>query len=49
VEIFERDGVAHIVRMNDQCLEGSLSHLNTKTAIDDSRKAAKQRIAEKFK
>jgi AbrB family looped-hinge helix DNA binding protein len=49
VEIFERDGIGHIVRMSDQSLAGSLAHLKTDATLEDSRKAAKQRIAEKFK
>lgn len=48
VEIFERDGVAHIVRMGDQSLAGSLSHLNAKKPEYNYREAAKVRAAEKF-
>lgn len=49
VEIFERDGVAHIVRMSDQSLAGSLSHVAKKGATGDFRQSAKSRVAEKFR
>lgn len=48
VEIFERDGVAHIVRMSHASLAGSLAHLNKRKGVASLRKSVKRRIAEKF-
>ncbi len=48
VEIFERDGVAHIVRMSNASLAGSLAHLNKKKDVKSARESAKQRVAEKY-
>lgn len=33
VEIFERDGVAHIVKMSNESLAGSFSYINEKVSL----------------
>ena len=52
VEIFARDGVAHLVRMNDKPLAGQFAELANSQDIpstDDIRQALKSRAAQKFK
>ena len=51
MEVFERDGVAHIVKMSDKNLAGEFHHLveNKTFPTDDEMKAIfKQRAAAKF-
>jgi AbrB family looped-hinge helix DNA binding protein len=51
VEIFERDGVAHLVKMNHDDLAGQFSDLLTKANFptdEEINKAVKKRTARKF-
>ena len=51
VEIFARDGVAHLVRMNNESLAGNFSHLveDKKIPTDQEMKQAiKTRVKRKF-
>ena len=51
VEVFARDGVAHIVKMNSESLAGKFSYLLKNKAFpttDDKKTALKQRAADKF-
>lgn len=51
VEVFARDGVAHIVKMNTENLAGKFSHLLKGQAFpsdDDLSAAIKNRAANKF-
>ena len=51
VEIFARDGVAHLVRMNDESLAGKFSSLiegQQMPADEEIKKAIKSRVKRKF-
>ena len=51
VEVFARDGVAHLVRMNNKPLAGQFAELAEGKEIpstDDIKQALKSRAAEKF-
>jgi AbrB family looped-hinge helix DNA binding protein len=51
VEVFERDGVAHIVKMSDKNLAGKFQHLlenKTFPSDEEMKEVFKQRAAAKF-
>ncbi len=51
VEIFERDGIAHIIKMSNENLSGKFQHLltnNTFPSNDEMKESLKQRAASKF-
>jgi AbrB family looped-hinge helix DNA binding protein len=51
VEVFVRDGVAHIVKMNSDSLSGKFNHLlknKDLPSLDTMKKIIKQRAAAKF-
>ena len=51
VEIFERDGVGHVVKMNDENLAGKFHHLLNDSAFpssDQIKRTVKKRAAEKM-
>ena len=50
VEFFERDGVIHLVKMEDRRLAGAFQHLTDKPLPDvaTTKQAIKQRAASKF-
>jgi hypothetical protein len=51
VEVFERDGVAHIVKMSDKNLAGEFHHLLENKAFpsdEEMKEVFKQRAAAKF-
>lgn len=51
VEIFERDGVAHLVKVNDDSLAGAFSSLAGKEGVPDDaamKQAVRERAARKF-
>ena len=52
VEVFARDGVAHLVRMSDESLAGKFAEFTHKQKIPapaDIKQAIKSRAAKKFK
>ena len=52
VEVFVRDGVAHLVKMSNESLAGKFTHLIGDKPIPDTeavKQAIKERAAEKFK
>lgn len=51
MEVFERDGVAHIVKMSDKNLAGEFHHLLENKAFpsdEEMKEVFKQRAAAKF-
>ena len=51
VEIFERDGVAHLVKRDDQSLAGTFAYLTRCKSVpngDEIKYAVKRRAAKKF-